>query len=112
MIAAMMLPTTCRCLRSSARITGGDATDGCRVLLVAGYSASGSRSASLAHAIDAVLLRTTRRAAGWLQRLGGRGAVLAAPGFQFSALKYRCLEECRTPFSFVSCALARARAGS
>jgi len=30
-------------------------------------------------------------------------AVLASAGaFQFSALKYRCLDECRTPFAFVA----------
>ena len=27
--------------------------------------------------------------------------LLVAGAFQFSALKYRCLEKCRSPFSFV-----------
>ena len=57
----------------------------------------------LAHAADAGLLLSVRRygaliAYGWA--VGA--AVLAGAGlFQFSALKYRCLEQCRTPFGFV-----------
>ena len=36
---------------------------------------------------------------GWL----AGAVVLASAGlFQFSALKYRCLEQCRTPFAFVA----------
>ena len=32
---------------------------------------------------------------------GGGLIVLAAGAFQFTALKYRCLDKCRSPFSFV-----------
>jgi predicted metal-binding membrane protein len=40
----------------------------------------------------------------WLSQNAPSGApllLLAAGAFQFSALKYRCLERCRSPFSFV-----------
>jgi predicted metal-binding membrane protein len=56
-----------------------------------------------AHAADAALLMAARHygalvAYGWA--IGA--AVLAGAGlFQFSALKYRCLEQCHTPFGFV-----------
>ena len=40
----------------------------------------------------------------WLSKnasFGGPLLLLVAGAFQFSALKYRCLEKCRSPFSFV-----------
>ena len=76
-------------------------------------SSRGSRSASLAHA-------RTRRCVGARRALAVAGACTAgssaprcsrAPAlFQFSALKYRCLEQCRTPFALRRVALARPRA--
>jgi len=56
-----------------------------------------------AHVADVALAR----GAGQFPSLAINGwmagaAILAAAGlFQFSALKYRCLEQCRTPFAFV-----------
>ena len=41
---------------------------------------------------------------GWLVRHGwlvGAVVLAGAGAFQFSALKYRCLDRCRTPFAFV-----------
>jgi predicted metal-binding membrane protein len=34
--------------------------------------------------------------------LVGAGVLAIAGGFQFTALKYHCLDKCRTPFSFVN----------
>jgi predicted metal-binding membrane protein len=57
----------------------------------------------LAHAADAALHAAGERA-NWLLADGWivGAAVLAGAGwFQFSALKYRCLEKCRTPLGFI-----------
>ena len=66
--------------------------------------ACGSRFGLVAHALDARscaggALRLARSMHGWVDR---RRRCSPAPAlFQFSALKYRCLEECHTPFSFI-----------
>ena len=58
----------------------------------------------LAHLADAAIVYAASRSDalalyGWA--VGA--AVLAGAGlFQFSALKYRCLEQCHTPFAFVA----------
>ena len=58
----------------------------------------------VAHALDAGLVALASRSA-WLTFHGetvGAGVLAAAGLFQFSALKYRCLEQCHAPFGFVS----------
>ena len=108
MIAAMMLPTTLPLLgdvppRSPAR--GVRTPAACSRWSSSGSSPRGSRSASSRTLADAAL--RWRRGAqsrgscchGWM--VGA--TVLAGAGlFQFSALKYRCLEQCHTPFAFVA----------
>jgi predicted metal-binding membrane protein len=104
MIAAMMLPTTYPLLALFRRIVAG--RPDARTLLglvVAGFFAAWFAFGLVAHAADEALQWGVLRAPvlvshGWL--LGA--AVLAGAGtFQFSALKYRCLEQCHTPFSFI-----------
>ncbi len=105
MIAAMMLPTTFPLLTMFRRITG-ERPDAGRLagLVVAGFFAAWFIFGMIAHGADAGLLWAATRypwfvTHGWV--IGA--AVLGAAGlFQFSALKYRCLEECRTPFAFVA----------
>ena len=105
MLAAMMLPTTYPLLAMFARIAAAR-PDGSRLMLlvVSGFLAVWFAFGLVAHAVDAALGAIASRSA-WLAIHGGivGAGVLAAAGlFQFSALKYRCLEECHAPFGFVS----------
>lgn len=105
MIAAMMLPTTYPLLAMFRRIVAGR-PDEPRLtsLVVAGFVLAWLAFGLAAHAADAGLTLVAERSPGFV----GQGwivgaAVLAGAGlFQFSALKYRCLEQCRTPFAFVA----------
>jgi predicted metal-binding membrane protein len=104
MTAAMMLPTTLPILELFRRITA-ERPDSIRLLalVVTGYLAAWFAFGVLAHLADAALHAAGERtrwllADGWI--VGA--AVLAGAGwFQFSALKYRCLEKCRTPLGFI-----------
>jgi predicted metal-binding membrane protein len=105
MIAAMMLPTTFPLLAMFRRISGSRRDAGrLLTLVVLGYFAAWLAFGLIAHLADAALRVAAARYAwfvahGWIVA----AAVLAAAGlFQWSALKYRCLEECRTPFGFVA----------
>jgi len=104
MSAAMMLPTALPLLAIFERLTEprGDRA-ALRALVVAGYLAVWSSFGLAAHLIDVGLHTLVSRSA-WLAANGWMvgAAVLALAGaFQFSALKYHCLDKCRTPFSFV-----------
>jgi predicted metal-binding membrane protein len=105
MIVAMMLPTTLPLLSIVGRIVAGRRDAGSLLArVVVGYAIAWLGFGLLAHGLDS-LLHLAAAQAGWL---AGRGwaigaVVLAGAGaFQFSALKYRCLERCRTPFAFVN----------
>ena len=105
MIAAMMLPTTFPVLALFRRIVAGRPDAGrLTALVVAGFFAAWFAFGLAAHALDALLYLVAPRfptlvVYGWA--IGA--AVLAGAGlFQFSALKYRCLEQCHTPFAFVA----------
>ncbi|MBL8472756.1 MAG: DUF2182 domain-containing protein [Rhodocyclaceae bacterium] len=104
MCAAMMLPTTAPLFGLFDRLTLGRSD---RVLLFAllalGYVSVWAAFGVAAHAAHAALLA----GAGAVPAVAARGwpagaAIIALAGaFQFSPLKYRCLEKCRTPLSFV-----------
>ena len=105
MIAAMMLPTTFPLLAIFRRITGARPDAGrLLALVVLGFFAAWLAFGVAAHLADAIVRWAAARnvwfvAHGWMVA----AAVLAAAGmFQWSALKYRCLEACRTPFTFVA----------
>jgi len=105
MIAAMMVPTVLPLVGLFRRIAGGrpDATPLVASLL-AGYAAVWLAFGVVAHAADGAL-RAAASTSGWILTHGWAvgAAVLALAGaFQFSALKYRCLDRCRTPYSFVN----------
>jgi predicted metal-binding membrane protein len=105
MIAAMMLPTALPVVRLFRRLAGGrrDAA-ALLALLLAGFFAAWLLFGLAAHVADALVLAAAARLS-WLQSHGWApaAAVLALAGvFQFSALKYRCLEQCRTPLGFVT----------
>ncbi len=105
MITAMMLPTTLPLLGIFGRVVAGRPDAGALLgRVIAGYAIAWLGFGLLAHGADS-LLHAAAAQVGWLV---GRGwvvgaVVLAGAGaFQFSALKYRCLERCRTPFAFVN----------
>jgi len=104
MITAMMLPTTLPLLDMFRRVAEGRANrDALVVLVVAGYLAAWTAFGIAAHLADALAHRAAAESAwltlnGWIFGV----ALLAGAGlFQFSALKYRCLDKCRTPMSFL-----------
>ncbi len=105
MIAAMMLPTTYPLLGMFRRVTGArsDAAT-LTALVLLGFFVVWFAFGILAHLADALLASVAAGSAwfainGWV--VGA--AILAGAGiFQFSALKYRCLEKCHAPFGFVA----------
>jgi len=104
MIAAMMLPTAFPLLAMFRRITGAR-PDAARlgVLATLGFLVAWLAFAVVAHLADAALRWLAERHVGFAAHAWLVGALLLAGAglFQFSALKYRCLEQCRTPFGFV-----------
>jgi predicted metal-binding membrane protein len=105
MIAAMMLPTTYPVLAMFQRAVR-ERPDRVRLVfsLVTGFILAWMAFGLVAHAADSAL----RAAVAGNPAIAARAwvigaAVLAGAGvFQFSALKYRCLEQCHTPFAFVA----------
>lgn len=104
MIAAMMLPSTLPVLRVFRRLVAGRANAGnLAALVLAGYLAAWFGFGLAAHALDSLLHAAAQRS-GWLLAHGwvlGAAVIAGAGLFQFSALKYRCLERCHTPTGFV-----------
>ncbi len=104
MIAAMMLPTTLPILEMFRRITTGRADSGRLILLVVtGSLAAWVGFGIVAHIGDA-LLHVAGERTSWLLTDGwivGAVVLAGAGAFQFSALKYRCLDKCRTPLGFI-----------
>lgn len=105
MIAAMMLPTTWPLLAMFRRVTSARADAGkLTALVLAGFFVAWFVFGIIAHFADELLRRAAVDSAwfllhGWM--VGA--AILAGAGlFQFSALKYRCLEKCHAPFGFVA----------
>ena len=105
MIAAMMLPTILPLLGIFSRLVDTRPDRAALLtLVVLGYLSIWSAFGLAAHAID-YLLHDMAAAIPWLALNGwaiGAGVLAAAGSFQFSKLKYECLDKCRTPFSFVN----------
>lgn len=104
MTVAMMLPTTLPLLDQFRRMTARR-RDGSQLLLlvIAGYLGVWMLFGLGAHALDWLVLESFSRLP-WLgfQAWALGAAVIAIAGlFQFSELKHRCLEKCRTPLSFI-----------
>jgi predicted metal-binding membrane protein len=105
MITAMMLPTTLPLLGIFNRITASRPDAG-RLMarVIAGYAVAWLGFGLLAHGLDSGLHLLAGRL-DWLVARGelvGAAILVGAGAFQFSALKYRCLERCRTPFAFIN----------
>jgi predicted metal-binding membrane protein len=105
MIAAMMLPTTYPVLSMFQRAVRGR-LDHARLVVcaVSGFIAAWMAFGLVAHAADSALRAAVAGNPVVAARAWMIGAVVlaGAGAFQFSALKYRCLEQCHTPFAFVA----------
>jgi predicted metal-binding membrane protein len=105
MIVAMMLPTTLSLLAIFARVTTSRADR--RLLLtlvVLGYLLTWTVFGLVAHIAD-MGLHAIVAGNGFLSFNGWIISVILlmiAGIFQFSRFKYRCLDRCRSPFSFVN----------
>jgi predicted metal-binding membrane protein len=104
MLAAMMLPTTLPLLDIFRRLTVQRA-DRRRLmaLVISGYLTVWGAFGLVAHLADGVVTFAVRQS-DWLITNGWviGAAILAIAGlYQFSALKYRCLDKCRAPLGFV-----------
>jgi predicted metal-binding membrane protein len=111
MTAAMMLPTALPVLAVFGRVVGARADAG-RLLATAvgGYFLIWLGFGVAAHLVGVGIVALAQRSL-WLTFNGwviGTALLLIAGLFQFSRLKYRCLEACGAPLSFV---LARWRGG-
>lgn len=105
MIAAMMVPTVLPLVATFRRLVAGRPDAGRLVAAVlSGYVAAWLAFGLAAHAADAGI-RAAAAASPWLVEHAwavGAGVLALAGAFQFSALKYRCLDRCRTPFGFLN----------
>jgi predicted metal-binding membrane protein len=104
MLAAMMLPTTLPLLQRFDHLVSAR-TDraGLLGLLIVGYLLAWAGFGVVAHLLDLTLHLITRQAPwvashGWLV---GTTVLLIAGGFQFTTLKYHCLDRCRTPLGLI-----------
>ena len=104
MLAAMMLPTTLPLLEIFRRLTAGRADRRqLMALVIVGYLAVWMVFGVIAHLADWAVLLLVQQS-DWLVANGWAIAAIILAGaelYQFSALKYRCLDECRSPFGFV-----------
>lgn len=104
MTAAMMLPTSLPLLEIFRRLTRSRPDAKLLIgLLIAGYLAVWAGFGVVAHGLYLGLFAVAPDEA-WLAAHGwifGAATLGLAGIFQFSELKYRCLDKCRTPMSFV-----------
>jgi predicted metal-binding membrane protein len=105
MTAAMMLPTALPLFRLFDRMVQPRPDYAVLMaLLVAGYLLVWAGFGIAAHLLDAAVHSGVRQSE-WLMLNGWAigAAVLAGAGlFQFSRLKYHCLDKCRTPYGFIA----------
>ncbi len=104
MSTAMMLPTALPLLQRFDRLVAARADRVTLIaLLIAGYLLVWLGFGITAHLLDTALHMLVQRWA-WLSFNAwalGAGVLAIAGLFQFSRLKYHCLDQCRTPLSFI-----------
>ena len=104
MLSAMMLPTTLPLLDIFRRLTARRADrPWLTALVVIGYLAVWSAFGLAAHLADWGIVVAARQS-DWLVSnlwLIGAAILAIAGGYQFTELKYRCLDKCRAPLGFV-----------
>jgi predicted metal-binding membrane protein len=105
MTFAMMLPTTLPLLEIFRRLTARRPDQRqLLTLVIVGYLATWLGFGIAAHLGDWVLHELVEHIE-WLGRRSwaiGAVTLLVAGAFQFTRLKYRCLDKCRAPLSFVT----------
>jgi predicted metal-binding membrane protein len=104
MTVAMMLPTSIPIVTIFHKIAGRRQDRWLLVgLVVIGYLISWAGFGVLVY-LGKVLIEWLVGSSSWLSQnlwAGSPALLLLAGLFQFSSLKYRCLDKCRSPFSFV-----------
>jgi predicted metal-binding membrane protein len=104
MTAAMMLPTTLPLLASFHALARRRPDRGLLVaLVVTGYLGVWSAFGAAVHAAG-LRLHTVAERTDWLAGRGwlvGAAALVVAGLYQFTPLKHRCLDRCRSPLGFV-----------
>jgi predicted metal-binding membrane protein len=104
MITAMMLPTVIPLLVTFRALVGRRARPGLLVgLVVLGYLVTWTAFGLVAWIGDRAV-HATVEAIPWLAdnpRFVLAGTFVVAGAYQFSNLKYRCLDECRSPLGFI-----------
>lgn len=105
MTIAMMLPTALPLLEKFCRlIAQREDCSKLMALILIGYLTVWLGFGIAAHTADWLLHEFVERNP-WLEDrawLIGAATLIVAGGFQFSRLKYRCLEKCRAPLSFIT----------
>jgi len=106
MTFAMMLPTSLPLIQMFQKMTRSRADHRTLVtLLIVGYLAVWAGFGVVAHLGDWVLHQVLVERWAWLDQhawvIGGV-TLLGAGVYQFTPLKYHCLEKCRSPFSFIN----------
>lgn len=104
MVVAMMVPSTIPLILAFQRVSEArrDRTFLLGVLLI-GYLVAWVLFGLVVYLADWLMFRQLL-ASGWIIRNAwpiAAASLLAAGLFQFSALKYRCLDKCRSPIAFV-----------
>ncbi len=104
MVAAMMLPTVLPLVSAFGRMTAARADRHALLArLVAGYVLAWLAFGLAVALVDRGLHALAERS-GWLLANGwavGAATLAVAGAYQFSRLKYACLDRCRSPLSFV-----------
>lgn len=104
MTVAMMLPTSMPLLGIFSLIARSRPDRPVLVaLVVVGYLLAWTAVGAVTY-LAALGLRSITASTPWLSANGwalGAGTLLLGGAYQFSALKYRCLDKCRSPFMFV-----------
>jgi len=104
MTIAMMLPTSLPLIMTFHTIAGPRRDRPLLVtLVIVGYLAMWAIVGMVAY-MSGVVGHQLIMVSSWLQArayMGGALVLLLAGAYQFTALKYRCLDKCRSPLSFV-----------
>ena len=105
MIFAMMLPTTLP-LMALFHTVVRDRPNQLQLigLLILGYLVVWTGFGVLIHLAD-ILVHEGAEQIGWLEAnywVIGAGTLILAGGYQFTPLKYHCLDKCRSPYSFIT----------
>jgi predicted metal-binding membrane protein len=105
MTVAMMLPTSLPLIALFRRMTTRR-PDGVRLvtLLIAGYLAVWTLFGFAAYLADLGIHQIVSRSPAFSHHewVIGAGVLLLAGAYQFTPLKYHCLDACRSPLSFIS----------